>query len=81
MSIRSTIEETMSEVAAEHNRRLAVLGDATRLSDLGLDSLCLAVVVARLEDRLGVDPFSQIDDAPFPVTMGDFARLYENAAR
>ena len=80
MSIRSTIEKTISEVANEHNRCLTNIGDATRLIDLGLDSLCLAVVVARLEDGLGVDPFRQIDDASFPVTLGDFVRLYENAA-
>ena len=80
MSIRSLIEQTMTDVAAEHSRRLASLSDDVRLVDLGLDSLCLAVVVARLEDGLGVDPLSNVGDDPFPVTMGDFIRLYENAA-
>jgi acyl carrier protein len=46
----------------------------------GLDSLCFAVLVARLEDQLGVDPFSTSDDISFPVTLGDFVRVYENAA-
>jgi hypothetical protein len=39
------------------------------------------VLVARLEDRLGVDPFTTSDDVQFPVTIGDFVRAYENGAR
>jgi acyl carrier protein len=35
------------------------------LLETGLDSLCFAIIVARLEDELGVDPFS-VDDASFP---------------
>jgi hypothetical protein len=50
------------------------------LLDSGLDSLCFAVLVARLEDRLGVDPFTASDDVAFPVTLGDFVKVYEHAA-
>jgi hypothetical protein len=48
--------------------------------DIGLDSLCFAVLVTRLEDRLGVDPFSTPGNVDFPLTLGDFVRVYENAA-
>ena len=51
------------------------------LLDSGLDSLCFAVVVARLEDALGVDPFSASEDTRFPVTFGEFVTLYEHAAQ
>jgi hypothetical protein len=54
--------------------------DDLALLDSGLDSLCFAIVVARLENSLGVDPFSDDEDARFPVTFGDFIRFYENAA-
>ena len=47
--------------------------------DLGLDSLCFAIIVSRLETVLGVDPFSENDDAPFPANLGEFIRFYENA--
>jgi acyl carrier protein len=57
------------------------LTDDAILLNTGLDSLCFAILVARLEDRLGVDPFSASDDIAFPVTLGDFVRVYENAAR
>jgi hypothetical protein len=38
------------------------------------------VLVASLEDTLGIDPFDDEADAPFPVTLGNFIELYENAA-
>ncbi len=44
----------------------------------GLDSLCFAILVTRLEDELGIDPFTASDEVYFPVTLGDFVRLYEN---
>ncbi len=80
MSVRSIVELTISQVATEHDKSMPPLTDELPLLDSGLDSLCLAVVVARLEDNLGIDPFSSADDATFPVTIGDFVRLYENAA-
>ena len=30
---------------------------------------------------MGIDPFSTAEDNDFPVTLGDFIRFYENAAR
>ena len=47
------------------------------LLDSGLDSLGFAILVARLEDRLGYDPFATSDDVEFPVTFGDFVRFYD----
>jgi hypothetical protein len=44
-----------------------------------LDSLCFAILVARLEDRIGVDPFTESEDAYYPVTLGEFMRFYEDA--
>ena len=57
------------------------MSDDLNLLDSGLDSLCFAILVARLEDSLGVDPFTASDDVIFPVTLGEFVRAYENAAR
>jgi acyl carrier protein len=81
MSIRLTIMDQMAQVAREHGKILAPLDDDLALLDSGLDSLGIAVLVARLEDRLGVDPFTTSDDVQFPVTIGDFVRAYENGAR
>ena len=80
MSVKREILNQFKQVAEEHNRSLAPLDDSLPLLESGLDSLCLAVLVARLEDVLGVDPFTADEQAPFPVTLDDFVRAYENAA-
>lgn len=78
MSIKFTIMDEMAKVAREQGRALAPLNDALVLADCGLDSLGFAVLVARLEDRLGIDPFAAGEDAIFPVTFGDFVKVYEH---
>jgi acyl carrier protein len=80
MVIRSEIIAQVNQVAKEQDKRLAPLVDDLELVDSGLDSLCMAVIVARLEDLLGVDPFTAAEDTGFPVTLGDFIKFYENAA-
>lgn len=79
MSIKLTVISEIEQVAAQHQRKLAPLNDDSVLMNTGLDSLCFAILVTRLEDRLGVDPFSSSDNISFPVTLGDFVRVYENA--
>jgi acyl carrier protein len=81
MDIKSEIITQFKDVAQEHDKKLAPLTDDLLLLDSGMDSLCFAIVVARLEGSLGVDPFSEDEDARFPVTFGDFIRFYENAAK
>jgi acyl carrier protein len=70
----------MEEVAREQEKKLAEISDDTALANSGLDSLCFAIIVARLEDQLGVDPFTASEEVYFPVTLGDFVELYENVA-
>ena len=81
MSVRSEILDQFKQVAQEQDRRLGTLSDELPLQDSGLDSLCFAILVSRLEIVLGVDPFSEDTDAPFPVNVGEFIRFYENAVQ
>ena len=81
MSVRSTIASQFQQVAREQDRTLAPLSDDLKLVQSGLDSLSFAIIVARLEDSLGIDPFNAADAVEFPVTFGDFVRLYENFAK
>ncbi len=80
MLARSEIVAVVEQVATEQSKKLAPLTDQLGLLETGLDSLCFAIIVARLEDRLGFDPFSTAEDVDFPVTVGDFIRLYEQAS-
>lgn len=80
MTVKLTIMDQMTKVAREHGKTLAPLRDDLVLLESGLDSLGFAVLVARLEDSLGVDPFTASEDAMFPVTFGEFVKVYENGA-
>ena len=80
MSVRLTILEQMEQVAREHGKICAAQEDLV-LAECGLDLLGFAVLVARLEDTLGIDPFTAAEDAYFPVTLGEFVKVYENGAR
>jgi acyl carrier protein len=79
MTVRTAILAKFKEVAASQEKTLAPLSDDLELLESGLDSLCFAIIVATLEDELGVDPFSASDDVYFPVTLGDFVTFYETA--
>ena len=82
MSVRSTISLQFEQVAVEQTRKLARLTDDLKLLNSGLDSLSFALIVMRLEDALGFDPFDdETGDVKFPVTFGDFVRLYESRAK
>ena len=79
MSTRLTVMAEIERIAAEQNKALKPLTDDLVLLDSGLDSLCFAILVTRLEDELGYDPFTASEDVYFPVTLGDFIRFYEGA--
>ena len=81
MSIRSTVLSEIQEIARGNGIDPPALTDDLPLMDSGLDSLALAVLVARLEETLGLDPFTESDDIFYPVTLGDFIRCYENSAK
>ncbi|MGE5158279.1 MAG: acyl carrier protein [Gemmatimonas sp.] len=78
MSVRSIIFAAMRQIAEEQKVTLPPLDDDLSLHETGFDSLAFAILVARLEDDLGIDPFTMAEDAAFPLTIGDFVRAYEN---
>jgi acyl carrier protein len=78
MSVRLKIVAAIRQVAEEQKVTLPPLNDELSLHETGFDSLAFAILVARLEDDLGVDPFTLSEDATFPLTIGDFIRAYEN---
>jgi hypothetical protein len=78
MSARLRIFSAMQQIAEEQKVMLPPLQDDLPLQDTGFDSLAFAILVARLEDDLGIDPFTIAEDAAFPSTVGEFVRAYEN---
>jgi acyl carrier protein len=77
MQVRDAVVARFVEIARQQDRSLVPLADEILLASTGLDSLCFAIIVARLEDELGVDPFVTADE--FPMTLGEFVSIYERA--
>ena len=74
MSVKLTIMGQMEGIAREHGKILAPLPDDLVLLDSGLDSLGFAVLVARLEDELGIDPVHGVGRR---AVSRDFRRVRE----
>ena len=80
MSVKAAVIAEIQRIAEDDTKSLPPLTDDLVLLDSGLDSLAIAILVARLEETLGFDPFTESDDMAYPVTLGDFIRFYEHAA-
>jgi hypothetical protein len=78
MSVKLIIFEAMRQIAREQRVALPPLQDDLLLHETGFDSLAFAILVARLEDDLGIDPFTIADAVAFPSTIGELVRAYEN---
>ena len=80
MSLKAIVISQIQQIADEDGKSLPPLTDDLVLLDSGLDSLAVAILVARLEEALGFDPFTESDEVAYPVTLGDFIRFYDHAA-
>ena len=80
MSVKAAVISEIQQIATDNKKSLPPLTDDLVLLDSGLDSLAIAILVARLEEALGFDPFSESDEVAYPVTLGDFIRFYDHAA-
>jgi acyl carrier protein len=47
------------------------------LMDSGIDSMGFAILITKLEDILGYDPFTLIDEPFYPTTFGQLVAVYE----
>jgi acyl carrier protein len=79
ISLSDKMFSAMKQIAEEQNITLPPLQNDLSLHETGFDSLAFAILVARLEDELGIDPFTMAEAASFPSTVGDLIRAYEGA--
>ncbi|BBN80412.1 hypothetical protein PA25_03970 [Pseudoalteromonas sp. A25] len=79
MSIRNTIIETFHQVLNQTDSELLVpeLHDDVQLLQSGLDSLGFAILVASLDEKLGFDPFTMMEEPLYPSTFSEFVGIYE----
>lgn len=79
MTLRSTIIAEMEAITREQDKTMPPITDDLVMMDTEFDSLCFALFVARMEDLTGIDPFSDMETADLPVTVGDLVALYDRA--
>lgn len=78
MNLRDLITETLCAVMRENGLTPpADFADDQLLLQTGLDSLGYAVLVTRLEQALGYDPFVLMDEPVYPRTFGELVAIYE----
>ena len=79
--IRETVEAQLNEAFANAGVDAPeAYADDMVLLQTGLDSLGFAILVAQLENELGYDPFTMMDEAVYPTTLGEFVEIYEKYA-
>jgi acyl carrier protein len=73
-TIRSMFSETYT--AQNDGETPPALREDSVLLETGLDSLGFAILVTRLEEELGYDPFTLAAEAYYPITFGEFIDFY-----
>ena len=76
--IREKIVEIFNEAIEMRGAEFkGTLTDESVLLETGLDSLGFAILVARLEEELGYDPFVLMDTPVYPKRFSEFVGIYE----
>jgi acyl carrier protein len=78
--LKDQIITAINDTADMRGTEIGVLNDKTILLESGLDSLGFAILVARLEEELGFDPFVIMDQPVYPRTLGEFVEIYQRFA-
>lgn len=79
--MKEKILSLMQEIAAESDIELnSAIDSETVLLESGLDSLGFAILIARLEEELGYDPFTLMDEPVYPQTFGQLVDIYQRFA-
>ena len=78
MDMKDAIIEVLNEVLRENGHAPFPFTATTNIfRETAIDSLALAVVLVKLEERVGKDPFAE-GFTSFS-TVGELVRIYENA--
>jgi acyl carrier protein len=72
------IRQTLNEVylTETQDNKTLTLSEETVLLETGLDSLGYAILVTRLEEEIGYDPFTLSSEAYYPLTFGELVLFY-----
>ena len=78
MKIEEKIKKVFKEVYSNENqgKKLKTIKNNDILLELGIDSLSYAIIVLKLEEELGYDPFTISQEAFYPTTFFEFVKFY-----
>jgi len=80
-NLREIIIEAIKETADMRGTEVTEkLSDDTVLLESGLDSLGFAILVAKLEEEIGYDPFVLMNEPFYPRTLAEFIGIYQKFA-
>jgi len=80
VELEDLIRNSLMELFQEDELEVPDITDDLVLLETELDSLGFAVLVTRLEDSLGYDPFSLMTEPVYPTTFGQFVAVYQQCA-
>ena len=81
INLEQQIRNAMQHVAELSDCRLVLpVASDTLLLECGLDSLGYAMLVAKLEEDLGFDPFTELAIDTYPSTFAEFLAIYQLCA-
>lgn len=76
--MKEKILAMMKEIASENDVEINTnIASETVLLESGLDSLGFAILIARLEEELGYDPFTIMEEPVYPQTFGQLVEIYQ----
>ncbi|WP_428485835.1 hypothetical protein [Rhodopila sp.] len=78
MTVHDIVYEQIRTVAKQQHKTLVSLVDDLPLLETGLDSLCIAILIASLDDQLDASPFDE-EGVVIPITVGDLVQIYQTA--
>ena len=79
--IRDVLTEQFQLVLTESGQAApAAFSDDLVLLQSGLDSMGFAILITQLEERLGYDPFTLMEEAVYPRTFGEIVAVYARFA-
>jgi hypothetical protein len=78
--LKVKILNAINEIAEQRGAEIQGINDETVLLESGLDSLGFAILVVRLEEELGYDPFVMMDQPVYPRTLAEFVDVYKHFA-
>jgi acyl carrier protein len=77
--MHAVIIEEIARLFTEDGKPVPPIEPDDGLVELGLDSLSFAVLITRLEERLGYEPLDLIESGAYPRSVRELVAVYARA--